>query len=99
MHKPGGGPSGRQVTKQPVKSGPGARAVNIAWPATVGNSRANRVQGSSEGGVGKVLRGVRPSAYQSPSFNPVRQGNEVATNVGRGGPGAGRTLYGQSGQQ
>jgi hypothetical protein len=33
------------------------------------------------------------------SFQPVKFGNELATNVGKGGPGTGRTLYGQSGLQ
>jgi hypothetical protein len=33
------------------------------------------------------------------NFQPVKFGNEVATNVGKGGPGARRTLYGQSGLQ
>ena len=46
-----------------------------------------------------MLKGVRPEPYKPPNFNPVRQGNEIALNVGRGGPGAGRTLYGQAGSQ
>jgi hypothetical protein len=33
------------------------------------------------------------------SFQPVKFGNEVALNVGKGGCGTGRTLYGQSGSQ
>jgi hypothetical protein len=33
------------------------------------------------------------------SFQPTPFGNEVALNVGKGGCGTGRTLYGQSGSQ
>jgi hypothetical protein len=33
------------------------------------------------------------------NFQPVKFGNEVALNVGKGGCGTGRTLYGQAGSQ
>jgi hypothetical protein len=33
------------------------------------------------------------------NFQPTKFGNEVALNVKGGGPGTGRTLYGQSGTQ
>jgi hypothetical protein len=33
------------------------------------------------------------------NFHPVKLGNEVALNVGPGGCGTGRTLYGQAGSQ
>jgi hypothetical protein len=37
--------------------------------------------------------------YDGRDFQPVPFGNEVALNVKGGGPGEGRTLYGQSGSQ
>lgn len=90
---------GKNVVAKPVRTGVGARAVNPKWPAQVGASRGNRVQNSIEGGGGKVLTGVRADPYKPPNFQPVKLGNEVALNVGGGGVGTGRTLYGQSGSQ
>ena len=37
--------------------------------------------------------------HNNKSFQPVKFGNEVALNVGKGGCGTGRTLYGQAGSQ
>ena len=95
-HKPGGGIAGKNVVSKPVRTGPGARAINKDWPATVGLSRGNRV-GGVEGGVGKVLTGVRADPYKPPNFNPVRQGNEVAAATVCG-PGGSREVM-RSGQQ
>src|SRR5262249_25626825 len=45
--------------------------------------------------------GYRGEKLHSPerNFQPVEFGNKLATNVGRGGTGTGRTLHGQSGSQ
>jgi hypothetical protein len=98
-HKAAGGIRSKNVTHKPVRTGVGARAVNVKWPAQVGLSRGNRVQNSLEGGGGKVLQGVRAEPYKGQSFKPVPLGNSLVNNVGAGSPGAGRTLYGQSGSQ
>jgi hypothetical protein len=39
------------------------------------------------------------SAPNDRNFQPVRFGNEVALNVGKGGCGTGRNLYSQAGSQ
>jgi hypothetical protein len=99
-HKPAGGPLSRQVVSKPVKTGPGARGVNIKWPAQVGLSRGNRVQGGVEGGRGGLLplSGVRADPYKPPNFNPVRQGNEIAAaTVCR--PGGSREILKSGSQQ
>jgi hypothetical protein len=51
-------------------------------------------------------QGGRETSYQGQrlhnperNFQPTPFGNEVALNVGKGGCGTGRTLYGQSGSQ
>jgi hypothetical protein len=49
-------------------------------------------RGDSTGFTGEPLHNDR-------SFQPVKFGNEVALNVGKGGCGTGRTNYGQSGSQ
>lgn len=92
-HKPAGGIGSRNVISKPVKTGVGARGVNPKWPAQVGASRGNRVQGALEGGGGKVLTGVRAEPYKGPSFKPVPLGNALVNNVGAGGPGKGRQVF------
>jgi hypothetical protein len=52
---------------------------------------ATHVRGST-GYTGERLHNDR-------NFQPVKFGNEVALNVGKGGCGTGRNLYGQSGTQ
>src|SRR5215469_2984641 len=97
-HRPGGGAASKNVVRKPVIGGPGARAANVAWASSVGGSRGNRV-GGVEGGVGKVLKGIRPRPYDAgPSFDPVPLGNTLVNNVGKGGPGKGREVF-RSGSQ
>jgi hypothetical protein len=96
-HKPAGGIASKNVTHKPVRTGPGARSVNVRWPASVGGSRGNRAQNALDGGGGVVLRGVRPEPYKGPSFNPVPQGNAVAAATVCG-PGGSREVF-KSGSQ
>jgi hypothetical protein len=49
------------------------------------------------GGRDSRYRGER--LHNDRSFQPVPFGNAVALNVGKGGCGTGRTLYGQAGSQ
>ena len=97
-HRPAGGIASKNVVAKPVRTGVGARGVNVKWPATVGASRGNRVQGAIESGGGKVLTGVRADPYAGPSFKPVPLGNALVNNVGKGGPGTGREVF-KSGTQ
>jgi hypothetical protein len=90
----------KNVVHKPVRTGPGAKAVNVKWPAQVGVSRGNRVQGGAEGGMGGVLplSGIRADPYhQGASFNPVPQGNKVAAATVCG-PGGSREML-KSGSQ
>jgi hypothetical protein len=92
----GGGLGMNQNVRPGYKTGVGARGVNVKWPAQVGASRGNRVQGA-EGGSGKVLKGVRADPYAGPSFRPAPMGNAVAAaTVCR--PGGSRTVM-RSGAQ
>ena len=90
----GGGYGSRPHVEKPVKTGSGSRGTHPGGVAQlgqhVGDHTTNRP--GSSGYRGEPL-------HQDRSFQPVKFGNELATNVGKGGPGAGRTLYGQSGQQ
>ena len=94
-HRPGGGIASRVNVSPSVRTGSGSKSTRPAGVSQigymVGDHTTNR-PGSS---------GYRGEKLHSPerNFQPVKFGNELATNVGKGGPGAGRTLYGQSGLQ
>jgi hypothetical protein len=95
-HKPAGGIKSRQITEKPVRTGVGARGLSKKWVSQIGASQGNHV-GGIEGG-GRELKGVRANPYKGPSMNPAKFGNEIALNVGKGGPGKGREVF-KSGSQ
>jgi hypothetical protein len=94
-HIPGGGIASKQHVQTPVRTGSGSKSTRPAGVSqigyAVGDHSTNR-SGSS---------GYRGEKLHSPerNFQPVPFGNEVALNVGKGGCGTGRTLYGQAGSQ
>jgi hypothetical protein len=49
--------------------------------------------------LGKVAEKVREGNFPKGSVGAQPLGNAVAKNISVGGPGTGRTLYGQSGTQ
>jgi hypothetical protein len=70
-----------------VRTGSGSRAIREPAVAQIGGSYGNHTtnQGST---------GWRPgSIYGARGYNPAMYGNEVALNVGKGGPGTGRTTH------
>jgi hypothetical protein len=77
-----------------VRTGGGAKAIGQRFVSRIGSSQGNKVTERA-----RTLRISRPGPYTGPGMNPTRYGNEIALNVGKGSPGAGRTLYGQSGLQ
>jgi hypothetical protein len=95
--KASGGPSSKQVRQVPVRTGTPARGVSPGGVNQLGTNRGNHATDAQ----GKILRGDRTPLYGGPGPTNAAQklGNEIATNVGKGGPGAGRTLHGQSGSQ
>jgi hypothetical protein len=94
-HRPGGGIASKQHVQTPVRTGSGSHSTRPAGVAQIGTMYGDRAtnRADSTGYTGERLH--------SPArdFQPGKFGNEVALNVGKGGPGKGRTLYGQSGQQ
>jgi hypothetical protein len=92
--KTGGGEGSRSHVKiTPVTGSPQTR---ITSPDAVSN--AGRSVGNHSMNDGKVLQ--RPGVpLHQPAQAPSRLGNDMALNVGRGGPGAGRFLHGPSGSQ
>ena len=89
----GGGIGSKQHVSKPVRTGAPRHGVNPRWTSQVGQSYGNH---STEHSALLPREKIIEKYRQGPGVS-VPLGNEVATNVGRGGPGAGRTLYGQSG--
>lgn len=96
--KPGGGIGSRVNVEKGVRVGERAKVVNPRALSQIGSSLGNK----AATGSGKTVRPVE-DIYKGrkPAGGPggIPQGNEVALNVGKGGPGTGRKLYGQSGSQ
>ena len=89
----GGGIGMSKNVSPPVRTGVGSRSARPAGVAQIGQSQGSHVTAQSESRYrGEPLHNER-------NFQPTKFGNEVALNIGRGGPGSGRTLYGQSGSQ
>ena len=93
-HKPGGGIKSRNVVEKGVRTGRGAKAQSPAAVNQIGVKVGSHVTNKGDTGYrGEDL--VRGPGYNvAPGF-----GNEVALNVGGGGPGKGRVLHGQAGSQ
>jgi hypothetical protein len=89
-----GNRGGKTPVRVSVKTGPStAKANSPSRAAHVGRAIGNH---ASDAG-GKTL--VRPADPVRVNPNPAPFGNTKALDVGRGGPGAGRTLHGQGGSQ
>jgi hypothetical protein len=91
----GGGYGSRQHVEKPVRTGSGSHSTRPAGATNIGlmygtHSTNQRREGD--------FRGERLHNPER-NFQPVKFGNEVALNVGKGGCGTGRTLYGQAGSQ
>jgi len=91
----GGGAASNKVknVRQASRETPRTLGVNV-----VGANQAGEMQGNHSTDSGDMPFRREP-LYQGPNFQPVPLGNTLTNNVGKGGPGAGRTLYGQSGTQ
>ena len=97
-HKPGGGIRSRVNVSVGQRLGSGAKAINHAGVAQIGARQGNHfTQGGADGRMESRYGGV--DVYSTgPGYNKVKYGNEVAKNVGAGGPGTGRTIYASGSQ-
>jgi len=89
----GGGYGSKNVVQPNVRTGSGSRGTRPAGVSQLGNKQGSHVTHDRE----SDYRGER--LHNDRSFQPVPFGNEVALNVGKGGCGTGRNLYGQAGSQ
>ena len=83
----GGGYGSRQHVEKSVRTGRGSKGTRPAGVAMFGQMQGSHVTRGEE----STYRGE--PLHSGRSFQPVKFGNEVALNVGKGGPGTGRTTY------
>ena len=95
-HVPGGGAASNKITERPVRTGKGSMSTRPAGVGQIGSAQRDHV--TALGGSATNYRGEKLHNPER-NFQPVKFGNEVALNVGKGGCGTGRTLYGQAGSQ
>jgi hypothetical protein len=90
--KSGGGSTSRNNVRPASRLGSPARGVNPGHVAQYGSALGNRAMEKQTNYRGE------PKFTQSPAGGAVKLGNEVAKNVGGGGPGSGRSVM-KSGSQ
>jgi hypothetical protein len=93
-HRPGGGIASNKNVQTGVRTGKGSMSSRPAGVSQIGQSQGDHITNKSS----TDYRGERLHNPER-NFQPVRFGNEVALNVGKGGCGTGRTLHGQAGSQ
>jgi hypothetical protein len=89
----GGGYGSKNVVNPNVKIGSGSTGIRPSYT----NAPGSHFGDHSTDGTSTGYRG--PKREDGKSFQPVPFGNQVALNVGKGGCGTSRTLYGQAGSQ
>jgi hypothetical protein len=96
--KTGGGVGSNKHIKVPLVGGSAQlRKVTPGMAGNSGRAEGNHVMGSGRNGNGTITRNDPALHTLAPAIVP--HGNALATNVGRGGPGAGRFNHGPSGSQ
>jgi hypothetical protein len=83
----GGGAGMNKVVHKPVRTGAAREHIQKAGVAQLGQMQGNHA--TNKGATN--YKGVGLIGPKSPISVPL--GNEVALNVGGGGPGTGRTIY------
>src|SRR6516162_4880835 len=84
----GGGHGSRNVVHPSVRTGSGSHSTRPAGVNMLGAMQGSHV--TERGGRESSYRGERLHNPER-DFQPVKFGNELALNVGKGGPGTGRT--------
>jgi hypothetical protein len=87
-NKPAGGMGSRNVKEVPVRTGTPARGINPAAVAQLGGAYGNHITERRE----TNYRGESYLVGKTPACGVVPLGNQIATRVGKGGPGADRTV-------
>ena len=93
--KAGGGLGSKVNREVPVRVGRGAQEMRVRGVSQIGSSIGNK---ATESGKVKGVPSERIQGARLPAGLSVPLGNEVALNVGGGGPGTGRDVS-RSGSQ
>jgi len=91
-HRPGGGIASNKRVEKPVRTGTGSHGTNPGYVSQLGNKVGSHTRQGDTGYRGEEF-------HNRPSFDPVKFGNDIALNVGKGGPGTGRDPAMRSGSQ
>lgn len=94
--RPGGGLGSRVNKTVPVRTGAPARGISPGAVSQFGSSVGNHATGD---GPPTSYRGETFLNKLTPAGGAVPLGNQVAGNVGKGGPGTGRTVMRSGSQQ
>jgi hypothetical protein len=84
-HQPGGGIASRVNVRPSVRTGSGSHSTNPGYVSQLGNKVGSHTRQGDTGYRGEAFHDGR-------DFQPVKFGNELAMNVGKGGPGTGRDV-------
>ena len=95
---PGGGIGSRVNKEVSVRYGQRAERISEKGVSQIGSSMGNHVT-EHRRTASKAVEKVRGELRAPGTPGSVPLGNQIAGNVGKGGPGVGRKLYGQSGSQ
>jgi hypothetical protein len=94
--RPGGGINSRVVVERPQRLGTPARGISPGAISQLGEAIGNHV---TDGNSRLPYRGEKYLVGKTPAGGAVKLGNEIAGNVGKGGPGAGREVFKTGSQQ
>jgi hypothetical protein len=87
----GGGLGSKNVVAKPQSLGTPARGMHPGGVSQLGSAVGNHITG--DGGRTTNYRGDPWTDGRVPAGGKQRLGNELTNNVGKGGPGTGRTIH------
>jgi hypothetical protein len=88
-NRPGGGLGSRVNVSVPVRTGRPAIGIAPGGVSQIGSAIGNH---STDQGSNLSYKGEKWFDGKTPAGGAVPLGNQLATNVGKGGPGTGRTV-------
>jgi hypothetical protein len=93
-HRPGGGLHSNKVVRKPVLTGAARTGITPGHAGQIGSALGNH---GTE--IGKLPEHKIVAPREVPALNePVPWGNQLCNNVGKGGPGTGRTVHAHGSQ-
>ena len=98
MSKGNQGIQSKNKVRVPQRLGSGAKAINHAGASQIGAAQGNHFTTGGENGRMNSRYGGVDLYSTGPGYNKAKFGNELALNVGKGGPGTGRTVYASGSQ-